>query len=128
MPLNNKNGLYFISLISYKQVSVSAHLQVILLTGVQSVAAEVRLELYVIFKGLIGGREGHRGEKLNSQNNKTKQKGREQVPNRRGKETTEYDKRRENGIKSVKRSEFKGKQSLFSVIRYSAVYRERLLS
>lgn len=35
---------------------------------------------------------------------------------------------RENGMKSVKRSEFKGKQSLFSVIRYSAVYRERLLS
>lgn len=59
-----------------------AHLEVILLTGVQGVTAEVRLELYVIFKGLIGGREGHRGEKLNRQTRKQnkKQKGGEKVP------------------------------------------------
>lgn len=49
---------------------MGAHLQVILLTGLQGVAAKVRLELYVIFKGLIGGREGHRGEKLNRQTTK----------------------------------------------------------
>lgn len=57
-----------------RSVSAGAHLEVILLTGVQGVAAEVRLELYVIFKGLIGGREGHRGEKLNRQTTKQKQK------------------------------------------------------
>lgn len=61
---------------------MQAHLQVILLTGVQGVAAEVRLELYVIFKGLIGGREGHRGEKLNRQTTEQnkKQKGGKKVP------------------------------------------------
>lgn len=52
-----------------------SHLQVILLAGVQGVTAEVRLELYVIFKGLIGGREGHRGEKLNHQTTERNKKG-----------------------------------------------------
>lgn len=59
----------------------AAHLQVILLTGVQGVAAEVGLQLYVIFKGLIGRREGHRGEKLNRQTTKkNKKERREKVP------------------------------------------------
>lgn len=42
--------------------------------GFQGVTAEVRLELYIIFKGLIGRREGHRGEKLNRQTTKQNQK------------------------------------------------------
>lgn len=65
-----------------RSVAAGAHLEVILLTGVQGVAAEVRLELYVIFKGLIGGREGHRGEKLNRQTTKQNKnkKGGEKVP------------------------------------------------
>lgn len=65
-----------------RSVASGAHLEVILLTGVQGVAAEVRLELYVIFKGLIGGREGHRGEKLNRQTTKQNKnkKGGEKVP------------------------------------------------
>lgn len=54
--------------------SVWSHLEVILLAGVQGVTAEVRLELYVIFKGLIGRREGHRGEKLNRQTTKQNKK------------------------------------------------------
>lgn len=69
-----------------------SHLQVVLLAGVQGVAPEVRLELYVVFKRLIGRREGHRGEKLNHQTKKgertTKKKG--------GKEATEYERRKEN--------------------------------
>lgn len=58
-----------------------AHLQVVLLTGLQGVAAKVGLELYVVFKGLIGGREGHRGEKLNRQTtkqNKNRKEGEEE--------------------------------------------------
>lgn len=48
------------------------HLKVIFLTGIQGVAAEVSLELYFIFEGLIGGREGHRGEKLKRQTTEQK--------------------------------------------------------
>lgn len=71
-----------------------AHLKVIFLTGIQGVAAEVSLELYFIFKGLIGGREGHRGEKLKRQTTEQKRVSKQE----KGEEATEYDKKRENGI------------------------------
>lgn len=84
-----------------------SHLQVVLLAGVQGVAAEVRLELYVIFKRLIGGREGHRGEKLNHQTKKG-----EEQRNKGGKEATECERGKENGLK---RGESRGNRCLFLV-------------
>lgn len=85
----------------------TAHLQVVLLAGVQGVTGEVRLELYVVFKRLIRGREGHRREKLNRQTTEQTKK-REEPEQKTGAGRRKNKSTREKEKVELKRSERRG--------------------